>query len=277
MQLQTMDEIETEMEVLKTRTVLEQTVEELKLYFAVKKVTSPGQPSFPIDLSLSDYNNYIDERPGSGFPRFTITNYQPEKDVSSKEFYILATQKGTLELFNAKSNRLLHSSNVKQLFTYNLEQIEIEIDWTEALPGSRAEFKVDNAGAAIKALEKNITVTALRKTNLFKLGVQSASPCMAQLIANTLIEKFRETRFEHKRQSTHYSFDLVDGQLNEVADDLKKAEADLSDYRRRYNITRIDKNSQKIIEFLSRLETEKVETELELTEYKSVILPCVVS
>ena len=269
MQLQTMDEIETEMEVLKTRTVLEKTVEKLKLYFAVKSVSVPGQSSFPIPLYLYDYENYLKENPDASLPQFRVTNFHPKKDIKSRAYYILATHKGTLELYHAKSNELLSSCNVKQLLKLNVEQSEVTVDWTNALPGSRTEFAVENIDETIKSLERQIAVTALRKTNLFKLAVQSNSPDMARLIANTLIENFRETRFEHKRQSTNYSFDLVDNQLEEVAEDLKKAEANLSDYRRRYNITRIDKNSQKIIEFLSRLETEKVETELELTEYKS--------
>ena len=92
---------------------------------------------------------------------------------------------------------------------------------------------------------------------------------MSQLIANTVAEKYRDTRYEHKRQSISYSFDFVDRQLDEVSANLRDAEAELSQFKSDNKIVMMDKNSEATVQFLSELEAEKVRTDLELAEYRN--------
>ena len=107
------------------------------------------------------------------------------------------------------------------------------------------------------------------KTNLFTISVKNNSPYAAALIANTITEKFRDSRIEQQKQTIKYSFDFVDKQLEEMQEKLKEAEKNLSDFKASGQIMTIDASSNELVKYLSDLEAEKMNTELQLTDYKN--------
>ena len=107
------------------------------------------------------------------------------------------------------------------------------------------------------------------KTNVFTISVKNNSPYAAALLANTITEKFRDSRIEQQKQTIKYSFDFVDKQLEEMQEKLKEAEKNLSDFKASGQIMTIDASSSELVKYLSDLEAEKMQTELQLTDYKN--------
>src|ERR1035437_5876495 len=105
------------------------------------------------------------------------------------------------------------------------------------------------------------------ETNLVQISVKNKNPELAQLIAKTLIDKFKETRTEQQRLLIHESYASIDTQLNESSQKLKDAENKLSDYQSSTGISNLDKNSNDLVSFLSNLEAEKIQNDLKLGEY----------
>ncbi|MCH7774304.1 MAG: polysaccharide biosynthesis tyrosine autokinase, partial [Bacteroidetes bacterium] len=129
-----------------------------------------------------------------------------------------------------------------------------------------------NYYTAMGILKKKITINRVGKTNVFEISVKSSSSFAASLMVNVTIDKFRESRIEQQKQTIRYSFKFVDEQLKEMKDKLAEAEDNLSNFKSSGQITTIDENSRMIVQFLSQLETEKVNTDLSMADYQNKII-----
>lgn len=267
--LQKSDVITTEMEIVKTRTVLDKVLKELKLYLNIKKIELPDGETIEINQNLVNYEHKYLKVSDSGdrYPRFFDLDLKPTK--TSHSYYIKSMAKGIFGLYDAKSNQLLQSIKGNVSFTFNLPHLMIVFTWPEVKINEKIFFDIANYHEALNALKSSISLKHRAKSNLFEVAVRSPSPYSATLITNTVAEKFRETRIEQKQQTVHYSFDFVDKQLKEVSQKLAQAEDTLSKFKSERKITSIAENSRDIVEFLSNLETEKVKTDLSLAEYQN--------
>lgn len=263
------DEVETEIEIVKTRTVLEKVVTELNLYFTINHITTPDAIIQKDKIMLSEYQHQLSERPDNRAPHLEFQGFIAPGDFQGGDFYLQVTAGKMIELREAETDHLLKRVKNTSPAEFDLSMSGISVDWPQALPGSRIDFHVDNLDETIQKLANSTSVEVLRKTGLFKLSAQSSSPYMAQLIANTIANKYRETRLEHKRQTINYSFNFVDNRLKEISGNLKSTEKELNDFRAKYQIINIDNLSKKTIDFVSELEAEKVKTELELVQYRN--------
>ncbi|MCU7491204.1 MAG: polysaccharide biosynthesis tyrosine autokinase [Ignavibacteria bacterium] len=288
--LQTQDEIETEMELVKTREVLNSIIDELKLNLSIDKLVEPDGKSVKINSDAVDYNHNFLRKGTPGFmPAFEKVLVKPSEPASS--FFIAKTARNTYGIYNAKNDSLLQSSvdttylntgssqdqaldSLKNEFTsekhsfvvFNLPGKYFKIDWPEAQVGSRVFFNIGSYNETLDGLGKSINVEHVVKTDIFKISVQSHSPYAAQLIANTAAEKFRSARIGQQKQNIKYSYDFVDKQLSDVSEKLKNAERNLSEFKSAKKLTSIDENSKNLVDFLSSLEAEKIKTDLELTD-----------
>lgn len=269
-QIQSPDEIETEIEILKTRPVLEKVVAELGLNIIVDKVILPGGDSRKYEIPLLEYQQRAAaELADPAVPPIQISSLQTAEDLKERILRIRVSENSLLEVYEGKSNSLLKTALNTPATQIQLADLRCAVDFTRAPPGAEYFLRIVNPGAVANQLGKDISVQSLRKTSLFRIAYQSASPQMAQRIANTVAEKFRETRLEHKQQTIRYSFNFVDQQLEEVSQKLKESEAALSAFKEQNQILEIDATSTNAAEFLSTLEAEKIKTDLELTEYLS--------
>lgn len=263
------DAVDTEIEIVKTRTVLEKVVTELELYFTIYSITTPDTNIQKNEILLCEYQHLLSERPDYRAPRLEFQGPLTAEDFGGSDFYLQVTAGEMIELRDAETNYILKRTQNVSPVVFDLAGSTISVDWPQALPGSRIDFRVENLDKTIQDLEKNTSVEVLRKTELFKVTAQSSSPYMAQLIANTMANKFRETRLEHKRQTISYSYNFVDNRLKEISRNLKITENELSNFRTKYQIINIDNLSKKNIDFISELEAEKAQTELEIAQYRN--------
>ena len=289
--LQTLDELETEMELVKTWNVLGNVIDELKLNVNVKSfVTSTGE-TIEIDAALTNFSDpsFIRKHDFQfEFPEFKSVDIKKKK--KSGEFFIKKTGTHTFEIYDASTNTLLQVSNnqpkeeldqaafdddlyddidlLEGIGNFDLPIANLEIYW-DAPIGSIVFFEIQNFYKAMDKLKKRIKIEKKGKTNVFKVAVKSSSSYVAALIANTVIDKFRASRIDQQKETIRYSFKFVDEQLNEMKQKLKDAEDNLSRFKSSGHITTIDQSSRDLVKFMTNLETEKVNTDLLLEDYKN--------
>jgi capsular exopolysaccharide synthesis family protein len=139
--------------------------------------------------------------------------------------------------------------------------------WPNSAAGDKIYLNIKNIEDAISKLENRIRISAIGETNIAKLTVESESPQLAQVLANTIIEKYRDYRLENKRQNALSSFNFVNNQLEGIKEKLENAENELSKFKSDNQIVIMNESSKDIIEFLSNLESEKIKVDLDLGEY----------
>ncbi len=267
--MQTMDELDTEIEIIKTRTVLEKIINELNLLVLIDKVenTSGHTQEFKTPLFIYDIqNNSLGERKSPQFSNFTIDTNNP---FITRKYYVKVSLANVFELYDEESDNLIYSAKYDSVAEFSLQGLNFKLNWLNGKNGDRINFEIKNFESVLNSLHDNIFITKVGKTNIFKVSFRSKSPSAAHLIANTVVKKYRENRLGQKRQSIHSSFEFVDDQLQEITEKLKNAEYELGQFKSKHKITNMDESSKEIVAFLSNLESEKVETDLELSEYRN--------
>ncbi len=260
------DKIETEMKLVTTSEVLDKVIDELRLNVIINKIEIPSKISKVIDDNYLNYTNeYLVANPnGINYPRFiefkSINN-------GTKEYELLKTKEGYFELYDIETGKLLQKSTSLKSAAINTQLTELIIDWVNAPEGSKLFFTVLNNNVALRQLESSISLEQEEETNLFRIIVEASSPKSAQILANTIAEKFKETRIDQQKRAIRYSFKFVDDQLDEVTDNLKRSEEDLLVYKSKNRMLSMNENSSQIVDLLSRLEVEKVNVDMELNGY----------
>ena len=294
--LQTSDLLETEMELIKTNEVLGRVINELKLYVELNEVIDPNGNSFKLKNVFTDFpdsgNNYAGD---ISFNLPIFKNFKLVDENVDHELYIKKIGEKRFELWNAKENKLITSLSdisagdldtlkeynytdsldltkplreVKNWVTANTDFARFEFSWDSAPIGSKIIFSIKNYRKFILNFNKGINVSRVGHTDVFELSVQSSSPIASKIIADHIINNFREVRMEQQKQTVRYSFRFVDEQLTEVQKKLLDAESNLSDFKGRGKIMDIDQNTQELLNYQSTLEAERLQTDLLLSNYK---------
>jgi capsular exopolysaccharide synthesis family protein len=297
--LQTSDRLETEMELIKTTEVLGRVINELKLRVELKEIVDPKGNSYSLKNVFIDFpdsgNNYAGE---ISFNLPIFNNFQLLNEYTELELYINKTDEKHFELWNAKANELIASfqtsflSDLDTLEDYNTENspdssktleedqnvaivstdfVKFEFSWDDAPIGSKIFFNIKNFNKFIIDFRNGINVWRVGHTDVFTLSVQSSSPWTSKIIADHVIRHFREVRMEQQKQTVRYSFQFVDEQLTEVQKKLLDAEKNLSDFKGSGQIMSIDQNTQEVLNYLSTLEAEQLQTDLLLSNYKDKV------
>jgi tyrosine-protein kinase Etk/Wzc len=264
--LRSQDDITTEMALIKTKSVLDKVVKKLNLNLFIEKIVSPEGKTEEINRPISEYNLLYNIK-NSVMPQ--ILSFKVDSLDNSINFVLTKDKSGSFLLYKNEDNRytivgLFPDNNPIEI---NSTDFKISIYWPDAQKGSKLFFTVYNDATAFGQLSGDINVSQKEETNLLQISVKNKNPEIAQLIANTLIEKFKETRTEQQRQLIHESYASIDTQLNESSQKLKDAENKLSDYQSSTGISNLDKNSNDLVTSLSNLEAEKIQNDLKLGEY----------
>lgn len=297
-QLQTQDEVETEMELVKTIDVLGKVVQDLKLYMNLTKVETPAGKNFELKnvfVDFPDSGNAYKYFLGFGLPRLTnikIVN----SDIVGYNLVLIKKTENSFILENANTEQIMATSTdvpedsahlFKNLtiddtvktsanfeYTRHLsnELIRFDVNWKDAPVGSKIYFNIKDYSSTINELSGMVNVSKVGKTTLFEISIRTTSPLASEVIASSLIDNFREARIEQQKQTIKYSFKFVDEQLQEVRAKLLEAENNLSGFKASGQIISIDESSRELINYISTLETEKTKVDLQLSDYKNKLV-----
>jgi len=270
--MQTQDQLETEIEILKTRTVLEKVINELKLTLTIEKFVFDDEQVREFNYSFIDYDNYLNlyDSDTYKFPRFIDIKVDPT--FAGGYYFIENSGRGTIKLYNVTNDQHIKSFESSSMTEFSIPGLKVLFNWPNSKRGERIYFRIDSMEEIVDNLIKNILVSRIGETNLAKLSVKTGSPISAQRLASTIMEKYREVRLANKRQTINSSFNFVNDQLSDIGKKLETAEKELSQFKSDNQIVTIGQSSKISIDFISNLETEKNKTDLELTEYQNKVV-----
>ena len=263
--LQSTDEVETEIELVKTWDVLDKVIKDLNLFMSITHIERPDGQKETLNLSYVDYYKmFVPDSAGSGgYPGFS--NIKVKVNNKQLKYFVEKKAEG-FNLYNTETNSFITASSKGNFET---DFIDFQIGWDNAQPGSKVYFTSESYFKTITNLRNSITIDQQAKTSLFEISEKGTSSWSAQLIANTLAAKFKEIRIEQQKQTIRYSFDFIDKNLQDFQNKLKEAEDNLTNYKSANQITDLNGTSEDLIRFLSGIEADKMKTDLELTEFQN--------
>ncbi len=265
-EMRTTDEVETEVRIITSRSVLEKTVGELQLYATINSLTHPFFSREINDISLFEYQSSLSKIKSEKLPSIVISAFAPQLFFETAVFTLEYTGDGKVLLFSEFSDEPLATATASSRMRFTLPDALLSVEWEKPVNYTTIVFTLENPDNVIKRLAKQIDVSALKNTSIFEVAVRSESPFLAQQIANTLIKNFREIRLAQKQQIIRDSYSLVEDQLEKVSENLKKEEQSLSNFMSENEIVGLTESSREILTLMSSIEAEKIDTELQLSE-----------
>lgn len=285
--LQSMDVIETEIQLVTTHTVISKVTDDLDLFCTIQELKWGNEESYKIEKT---YLDMLDPSFRSIYAgkfivpqKFEITFFDTSKRKVS-DFIIRKESDNSFTLIDAVDFKVIAKSIIDTLnladtsntdeLKYQLAKIStnnftITINWPEAPINSELIFSFNDFDKTVGNVRNNTKVSREGKTDIFYITYSASSPTSAAVIVNTIVEKFRESRIAQKKELIRYSYAFVDKQLNEIQEKLKASENQLSSFKASGQIMSIDASSQELTGFLSNLEAEKYNTDLQLSDYKN--------
>lgn len=267
--MQTMDELDTEIELIKTWTVLEKVVKELKIYVNIRKVEFSDGDGIDFDELLIVFNERIRTGENNRLPQFSNFNTDIENSSVSKEYYVEIIQANLYKLYDEETDQVIQSAQYDSTAVFNITGLHFELKWPDGKIGDKVYLTINNFDSSVISLQKKVAITKIGKSNIFKVSFRSESPMLAKMIVTAIVEKYRDYRLTVKRQETHNLFLFVDNQLNEISEKLMNAEIELSQFKSETEIFDIDASSTEVVKFLGNLESEKIKVDIELVELRS--------
>lgn len=285
--LQSLDAIETEMQLVNTYNVISKVVDKLDLYCTINEINWGGQKSYKIDKTYLDmmdpaFRHKNAEKfivPSKFKIEFPDTNQREIAEYiiqkKSPADYLLLDGADRKIIARSVIDSLPQVDSARIIFTTEKEfripakNFSVVINWDEAPVNSELYISFNDFSKTVDAIKTGTKVNREGKTDIFSITFSASSATASAVIANTIVEKFRESRMTQKKDAIKYSYDFVDKQLNEVQDKLKQSETELSNFKASGQIMSIDASSQELTGFLSNLEAEKYNTDLQLSDLKN--------
>ena len=255
-------EIETEVELVKTLETMTNVVNRLMLFATVNKLVEYGRTT-EINLNMLDYSHNYSR---VDFPKF----YDIKMNAITQAYSIIIQKSdSSFRMLEATTGSEMASAFGEDTVSLMSKQISINFSWRSAVNGDEVYLNLDDIYSTRKKLSANISVSQKPKTDVFELTVRSSSPYSAKEIANTMADCFREARINQQKQTIRYSYEFVEKNLEDIKSKLEEAENNLSHYKASSQIMDVSISSQQVTSFLTNLEAEKLNNELQMADFKN--------
>jgi len=120
-------------------------------------------------------------------------------------------------------------------------------------PIIEAVMKELDLKSTVKEFRKQVSVEAVRDTDVIEIHVDNSQPELAAKIANSIATNYISQSQEYSRESAQSAAGFLEKQLAKVRQDLSTAEQQVEQYKLATGITDLDKEAERQIEVLGTL------------------------
>lgn len=252
------NKISTEIEVLKSNSLIEKTLQKLpfstEIYRKGKVRSVELFDNSPIKVegtftdeknndkkfSINIYSNY----------NFTVTAYGSSKEI-----------KGTFGTpVNIKAGKILISKNEDYLKSRPTAKIIDQYD-VEFLSREKLLDKV-NKNLDIVSVDKDVPV--------IRINYKSNVPEKASLLVNTLAETYIQDYIENKYRAANTTVDFLKNEIGQANNKLSNAENRIENYRNKENIINIPQETETDLRKISQLKIQQSNIKMNLDAIKNL-------
>ena len=257
----------TEIELLKSRSVIGEAVDSLKLDI----VTAPKL--FPI-IGGRSFRQFNPVKPGDlAEPSWGATSYawggelievfrfEVPKFAIGQEYIVQAGENNTFTLLSEGGEKILAGKVGKEVsngtFTLTLKTL-IARTGTEFIITRKDRLNtIVDLQAAIGASEKG------KDSGIVNLSFQHESPEYSQTVLNKITQIYVRRNVERNSAEAKKSLDFLEVQLPEIKKELERSEALFNDYQKTQQSVNITLETQGVLEQIIELDTKLQELDLE--------------
>jgi tyrosine-protein kinase Etk/Wzc len=233
MSLGSSNPVNTEIEILKSRTNAERVVKRLHLDWDITK-KSDG-----LDFKILEFSSDAEK------PDYIIT-------LTGAKTFTVADHKGNT-IGEGKAGELMKKSGFSLLLTdiYGAK-------------GDSFHLELLSLGAVTESLRKNIkAVESGRMTSIVRVSYQCTNPVLARDIVNTLVQSYLKQSVAFKSEEAGRAVGFVEEQLAGLRGELDSAEKNLQAYKSSTGMMMLDSEAEALIQDISQKERARAELEVQ--------------
>lgn len=254
----TPNKISTEIEVLKSTSLIEKTLEKLpfstEIYRKgkVRSVELFGDSPIKVESILNDEKNY---------DKKFIINITSNQNFTIKASDSAKEVKGTFGVPTAiKGGKLLITKNDSYLQSKPgakiVDQYEVEFLSREKL---------------LDKVNKNLDIVSVDKdVPVIRINYKSNVPEKASLLVNTLAETYIQDYIENKYRAANTTVDFLKNEIGQANNKLSGAENRIENYRNKENIINIPQETETDLRKISQLKIQKSNLKMNLDAIKNL-------
>lgn len=252
------NKISTEIEVLKSTSLLEKTLEKLpfstEIYRKgkVRSVELFNDSPINVEGTFNDKKNY-DKKfilTVSSKQNYTITTSDSQKELKGKFGIPLSINGGKL-LITHNDNYIFSKPNVKIIDQYEFEFLSRE--------------------KLLEKVSKNLDIVSVDKdVPVIRINFKSNVPEKAGLLVNTLAETYIEDYIENKYRAANTTVDFLKDEIGQANHKLSDAENKIENYRNKENIINIPQETETDLRKISQLKIQKSNLKMNLDAIKNL-------
>jgi uncharacterized protein involved in exopolysaccharide biosynthesis len=254
----TPNKISTEIEVLKSTSLIEKTLEKLpfstEIYRKgkVRSVELFNDSPIKVEGFLTDEKNY-DKKFSihvTSTQNFTITASDSTKEIKGT-FGTPTDIKGG-KILVTKNDSLLQAKPAAKI----IDHYEVEFLSREKL---------------LDKINKNLDIVSVDKdVPVIRINYKSNVPEKASLLVNTLAETYIEDYIENKYRAANTTVDFLKGEIGQANNKLSDAENRIENYRDKKNIINIPQETETDLRKISQLKIQKSNLKMNLDAIKNL-------
>lgn len=209
--------VETEIEILKSRTIAEEVVRRLHLDWQADAVPAA------VRFRILEFSSNLEK------PEFII-------ELGAGSGYRLLKDSKT-ELASCQSDQLCRGAGVSLLLT-----------GLEGPAGAKFKLQLAPFNATVRDLRETVRAAEVGKgTDVIKLSYQHTDAERSQQVVNELAQAYLERSIHIKTEEARKSVEFIEKQLGEVRGLLDTAELNLEQFKRDTGVVRLDTEAQNLI------------------------------
>ncbi len=260
----------TEIELLKSRTVIGGAVGRLKLYTVAEPKLFPiiGSRAFRKFTSESK-NDLAAPLFGAssyawGGERIDIFKFSVPKGYLGKKFELVVGDNNNIKLLNPNGDMVIQGK-VGEDLSQGFYQLTVRS--LNARPGTHFTLVRNNRLSTILKLQSEINASEKgKKSGIINLSYENKDAEFAKLVLNTVANIYVRQNVEQNSAEAQQSLDFLQTQLPQIKKQLEAAEQRLNDYQVNQKSIDISLETQGILEQLVELETKLQELNLKRLE-----------
>lgn len=215
-------DVRSEIEILRSNSILGRTIETLGLDVVAEPVLMPI-----LGPAMARRN--------PNEPRLSIESFQLPNQMRGLVFHLKASAGGAYQwsdpegviLATGKPNDLLTA-------TYRGEALKLRVRALSAVPGQQFVLSVKPLSDAIDALRADLDVSERGKlTNIIGLTLRGLSPTRCALVLNQIVEQYVQHKLERRTSEISKAQSILMGKMPELKAQMEAAETRYSQFRSR--------------------------------------------
>ena len=260
----------TEIELLKSRSIIGEAVDTLKLDIIAEPKLFPfvGSRAYSTFTPMSDGDlaepSFGAKSYAWGGESINVFRFDVPRFAINKEFTLVAQANNSLMLLNADGEQIL-SGKVGEELTNG--KFNLTIRTLNARPGT--EFTITRKDRLNTILDLQVAIGASEKgkdSGIINLSLQSTKPSYAEKVLDKVAAIYVRRNVERNSAEAQKSLEFLEVQLPEIKKQLEYAEQRFNDYQIKRQSINITLETQGVLEQVVKLETKLQELNLKRLE-----------